>query len=93
MVPARGGLTSPSPREAAWTAPAECSAGPGLASALGLCGPVPALTRHCCASVSHFLPWSYVVHCGASGTSAPTRDSGQVIRIKPGPSLLKAHLR
>lgn len=75
MIPAWGGLTSPSPREAAWTAPAECSAGPGPVSALGLCGPVPALTRRCSASVSHFLPWSCVVHCGAPGTAAPTRDS------------------
>lgn len=88
MIPARGGLTSPSLREAGWTAPAGWSAGPGPASALGLCGPAPALTRRCSASVSHFLPWSRVVHCGAPGTAAPTRESGQAIRVKPGASLL-----
>lgn len=83
MIPARGGLTSPSPREAVWTAPAEWSADPGPGSALGSTGPVPALIRRCSASVSHFLPWSGSVHCGASGTAAPTRDSEQVIRVKP----------
>lgn len=88
LIAARGGLTSPSPRGAVWTAPVECSAGPGPASALGSCGPVPELTRRCSASVSHFLPWSRVVHCGAPGTAAPTGDSEQVVRLNPGPSLV-----
>lgn len=87
MIPAQGGLTSPSPREAAWTVPAGCSADPGPASALGLRCPVPVLTRRCSASVSHFLPWLRVVHCEAPGTAAPTRDSRLVIRVKRGPFL------
>lgn len=77
MISAQVWLTSPSPHEAAWTAPAECSAAPGPASALGSSGPVRATARRWSASVSHFLPWSRAVHCGAPGTAAPTGHSGQ----------------
>lgn len=87
MIPAAGGLTSPSLREAVWPAPAGCPADPEPAPALGLCAPVPALTRCCSASVSHFRLWSRVAHCGAPGTAAPTRDGGQLIRVKPAPTL------
>lgn len=50
-------LTSPSPHEVVWLDPAEGTAAPGPAPTHDWYGPVPALTRHWSASVSHFLPW------------------------------------
>lgn len=64
-----------------WTDPAADSAGPGPTSALGWCGPAPALTRHSCASASRSPPWSRVAHCEAPCTDAPSGD-GPVVKKK-----------
>lgn len=57
MISAPVGLTSPSPHEVVWPAPAEGTVAPGPGPTHDWYGPVPVLTRRWFASVSHFLPW------------------------------------
>lgn len=72
-------LTSPCPREAAWTAPAADSAAPEPPSAPGWFGPAPVPTRHSCASASRSPPWSHAGHSEAPGTPPPTGDKNRPV--------------